>query len=157
VQQDAYDVLIGSAISVGDIEAAWIASDRSRAPRFTELLRQTDAVIDSLSPESRVRLHNLRLRVAALAEQRSELLDGYSLDGKPEPDKDSDPNGPQSAVFVGSAAVGAMHDPKYQAFIDDAYALVATGELLARSTYYNHSWTTLSLLMLSGNLVEYAP
>jgi hypothetical protein len=34
---------------------------------------------------------------------------------------------------------------------------VATGELLARSTYYNHSWTTLSLLMLSGNLVEYAP
>jgi tetratricopeptide (TPR) repeat protein/CHAT domain-containing protein len=74
VQQDAYDVLIGSAISVGDIEAAWIASDRSRAPRFTELLRQTDAVIDSLSSESRVRLRNLRLRVAALAEQRSELL-----------------------------------------------------------------------------------
>jgi endo-1,4-beta-D-glucanase Y len=85
------------------------------------------------------------------------IVDGYALDGTPEPDPASEMNGPQSAVFVGSAAVGAMHDAKYQSFIDDAYALVATGELLARSLYYNHSWTTLSLLMLSGNLIEYAP
>ena len=85
------------------------------------------------------------------------IVDGYALDGSPEPDPASDPNGPQSAVFVGSAAVGAMHDAKFQSFIDDAYGRVATGELLARSIYYNMSWTTLSLLMLSGNLVEFAP
>jgi endo-1,4-beta-D-glucanase Y len=84
------------------------------------------------------------------------IVDGYALDGTPEPDPNTTA-GLQSAVFVGSAAVGAMHDAKYQTFIDEAYARVATGELLARSIYYNHSWTTLSLLMLSGNLIEYTP
>jgi hypothetical protein len=58
-------------------------------------------------------------------------------------------------VFVGTAAVGAMHDAKFQTFIDEAYALVATGELLARSRYYNLSWTPLTLLMLTGNLNEF--
>ncbi|MDQ2645092.1 MAG: glycosyl hydrolase family 8 [Myxococcota bacterium] len=85
----------------------------------------------------------------------AKIVDGYALDGTPEPDKDSAPNGPQSAVFVGTAAVGAMHDPKFQSFIDEAYALVATGELLARSRYYNLSWTPLTLLMLTGNLNEF--
>lgn len=85
----------------------------------------------------------------------SKIVDGYDLNGTPHPDPDSDPNGPQSAVFVGSAAVGAMHDAKFQGFIDDAYALVATGTLLARSRYYNLSWTALSLAMLTGNLVQY--
>lgn len=83
------------------------------------------------------------------------IVDGYSLDGKPEPDPDSDPMGPQSAVFVGGAAVGAMHDPEFMALTQEGYSLVATGELLARSTYYNMSWTALSLLMLTGNLIEY--
>jgi len=85
----------------------------------------------------------------------SKIVDGYDLNGMPHPDPDSDPNGPQSAVFVGSAAVGAMHDATFQSFINDAYALVATGTLLARSRYYNLSWTALSLAMLTGNLAEY--
>jgi hypothetical protein len=85
----------------------------------------------------------------------SKIVDGYDLNGTPHPDPDSDPNGPQSAVFVGSAAVGAMHDASFQSFVNDAYALVATGQLLARSRYYNLSWTALSLAMLSGNFVEY--
>jgi endo-1,4-beta-D-glucanase Y len=83
------------------------------------------------------------------------ITDGYELDGTPRPDADSPAGSPQSAVFVGTAAVGAMHAPGFQAFIDAAYANVATGELLARSRYYNLSWTTLTLLMLSGNLLEY--
>jgi endo-1,4-beta-D-glucanase Y len=83
------------------------------------------------------------------------MVDGYGLDGSPQRDPKSDPNGPQSAVFVGTAAVGAMHDPKYQTFIDEAYGLVATGNLLARSTYYNQSWTVLTLLMLTGNLNQW--
>lgn len=85
----------------------------------------------------------------------AQIVDGYDLDGTPRPDPARPADDPQSAVFVGCAAVGAMHDPRYQAFIDEAYALVNTGELLARSRYYNLSWTVLSLLMLSGNLVEY--
>jgi hypothetical protein len=48
-----------------------------------------------------------------------------------------------------------MHAATYSSFIGDAYGRVATGELLARSRYYNLSWTTLTLLMLTGNLVEY--
>jgi endo-1,4-beta-D-glucanase Y len=83
------------------------------------------------------------------------ITDGYDLDGTPRPDADSPPGSPQSAVFVGTAAVGAMHAPGFQAFIDAAYANVATGELLARSRYYNLSWTTLTLLMLTGNLSEF--
>jgi Glycosyl hydrolases family 8 len=85
----------------------------------------------------------------------SSIVDGYDLDGTPHPDPDSDPNGPQSAVFVGSAAVGAMHDATFQSFENDAYALVATGQLLSRSRYYNLSWTALTLAMLTGNLAEY--
>jgi hypothetical protein len=83
------------------------------------------------------------------------IVDGYTLRGEPAPDPRSARPNPGSAVFVGSAAVGAMHDPRYQAFIDAAYARVRTGTLLARSRYYNHSWTVLSLLMLTGNLADF--
>lgn len=83
------------------------------------------------------------------------IVDGYDLNGTAHPDPDSPAGSPQSAVFVGSAAVGAMHGASFAPFIGDAYGLVATGELLARSRYYNLSWTTLTLLMLTGNLVEY--
>jgi endo-1,4-beta-D-glucanase Y len=81
------------------------------------------------------------------------ITDGYLLDGTPAPDPRAQLPSPGSAVFVGGAAVAAMHDARYQGFVDEAYALLATGELLARSRYYNECWTVLSLLMLTGNLV----
>ncbi|HEV8548752.1 MAG TPA: glycosyl hydrolase family 8 [Polyangiaceae bacterium] len=81
--------------------------------------------------------------------------DGYHLDGRPCPDRKTPQPNPGSAVFVGCAAAGAMHDARYQAFVDAAYARVRTGKLLARSRYYNHCWTVLSLLMLTGNFVEF--
>jgi endo-1,4-beta-D-glucanase Y len=84
-----------------------------------------------------------------------QIGDGYELSGKPAPDPLTPRPNPGSAVFVGCAAVGAQHSPDYQAFLDAAYARVRTGELLARSRYYNHCWTVLSLLMLTGNLVEF--
>jgi endo-1,4-beta-D-glucanase Y len=82
--------------------------------------------------------------------------DGYHLDGRPCPDRKTPQPNPGSAVFVGCAATGAMHDSKYQSFLDAAYARVRTGQLLARSRYYNHCWTVLTLLMLTGNFVEFA-
>jgi hypothetical protein len=85
------------------------------------------------------------------------IVDGYDLGGAPHPDPATPPGSPQSAVFLGGASVGAMHDARFRVFIDDTYARVATGELLARSRYYNLSWTALSLLMQTGNLVEYPP
>jgi endo-1,4-beta-D-glucanase Y len=80
------------------------------------------------------------------------IVDGYTLDGRPAPDPRAARPNPGSAVFVGAAAVGAMHDEAHRAFIDAAYERVRSGELLARSRYYNHCWTVLSLLMLTGNL-----
>ena len=85
------------------------------------------------------------------------IVDGYELDGTPRPDPATPPGSPQSAVFLGSAAIGAMHDGKYLALLEDGYARVATGQLLARSRYYNLSWTVLSLAMLTGNLFDYGP
>jgi hypothetical protein len=85
------------------------------------------------------------------------IVDGYDLNGMPHPDPGTPAGSPQSAVFVGGAAVGAMHDAAFRSLVDAAYASVATGNLLARSRYYNLSWTALSLLMLTGNYVEYPP
>ena len=85
----------------------------------------------------------------------AQIVDGYSLDGRAAPDPRATRPNPGSAVFVGCAAVGAMHDPAHQAFIDAAYARVRRGDLLARSRYYNHSWTVLSLLMMTGNLFDF--
>jgi endo-1,4-beta-D-glucanase Y len=85
------------------------------------------------------------------------IVDGYALDGTPAPDPRSPADNPGSAVFVACAAAGAMHDPNYQDFVDAAYARVRTGKLLTRSRYYNHCWTVLGLLMLTGNLLELPP
>ena len=74
VQQDAYDVLINAAIRTGDVERAWMESDRARARRFTELLQQTGAALSEMAAGEQQRYMNLRLRVAMLAEQRSGFL-----------------------------------------------------------------------------------
>ncbi len=78
------------------------------------------------------------------------IFDGYALDGTPRPEAAQEPS--RSAVFVGSAGVGAMSSPEHGAFVAGTADKVATLELLVRSTYYNESWTALSLLMMSGNL-----
>jgi endo-1,4-beta-D-glucanase Y len=105
--------------------------------------------------EPRARAHLAKTSAFFSAIGADQIGDGYRLSGEPAPDpKTIQPNA-GSAVFVGCAAVGAMHDPKYQPFIDAAYARVRTGKLLARSRYYNHSWTVLSLLMLTGNFIEF--
>jgi endo-1,4-beta-D-glucanase Y len=79
------------------------------------------------------------------------IVDGYNLDGTPRPANSSG----QSAAFVGPAAVGAMADPAYLSLLEEGYAAVATYELLVGGEYYDGSWTMLSLLMLSGNFLDY--
>lgn len=83
------------------------------------------------------------------------IVDGYCLDGTPAPDPLSRTSELGSAVFVGCAAVGAMHDSRFTHFLNQAYARVRTGKLLARSRYYNHCWTVMTLLMLTGNFVTF--
>jgi endo-1,4-beta-D-glucanase Y len=82
----------------------------------------------------------------------SNIVDGYNLDGTPHPGNSG--TGIQAASFVGPAGVGAMSDAKYQQFVDDAYAKVATLQLAAGTIYYQSSWTALSLLMMTGNLID---
>jgi hypothetical protein len=79
------------------------------------------------------------------------IVDGYNLDGTRRPANAAG----QSDAFVGPAAVGAMADPAHRALLEEGYAAVATYELLVGGEYYDGSWTMLSLLMLSGNFLDY--
>jgi endo-1,4-beta-D-glucanase Y len=79
------------------------------------------------------------------------IADTYAIDGTPEPQH---PGG-HSAAFVGTAGVGAMSAPTYSQFVNDAYAGVATRTYLAGGTYYEDSWTVMSLLMMSANFLDY--
>jgi len=88
------------------------------------------------------------------AQGAKNIYDGYALDGSPRPEAASEPS--RSAVFVGSAGVGAMSSPSYAEFVAGTYTEVASLKLLVRSTYYNESWTALSLLMMSGNFLNLA-
>jgi endo-1,4-beta-D-glucanase Y len=80
------------------------------------------------------------------------MVDGYDLDGTPHPQFVT-AGGPRAASFVGPAGVGAMGTgTSYLKLRDDAYASVATLADLAGSTYYQESWTVLSLQMMTGLL-----
>jgi endo-1,4-beta-D-glucanase Y len=81
----------------------------------------------------------------------SKIADGYAIAGTPMPQH---PGG-HSAAFVGPAGVGAMNSPANASFIDDAYAGVATRTYLVGGTYYEDSWTAMSLLMMTGNFLDY--
>lgn len=109
--------------------------------------------VEYATPSAREYLAKISRFFAAIGADA--IVDGYALTGVPEPDPHSQIPNLGSAVFVGSAAVAAMHDVRYQDFVDACYARVRTGQLLARSRYYNQCWTVLSLLMLSGNLVTF--
>ncbi|MEI9948814.1 MAG: glycosyl hydrolase family 8 [Pseudomonadota bacterium] len=80
-----------------------------------------------------------------------QIVDGYNLDGTPRPENQSG----QSAAFVGPAVVGAMSSMSYSPFMQEGYESVATMNLLVGGDYYDESWTVLSLLMLSGNFLDY--
>ncbi len=82
------------------------------------------------------------------------LVDGYDLNGTPHPQFVTT-GGPRAASFVGPAGVGAMATgTTYTKLRDDAYASVATLTDLAGSTYYQESWTALSLQMMTGLLQD---
>jgi len=82
------------------------------------------------------------------------MVDGYDLNGTPHPQFVTT-GGPRAASFVGPAGVGAMATgTTYVKLRDDAYASVATLTQLAGSTYYQESWTALSLQMMTGLLQD---
>ena len=48
-----------------------------------------------------------------------------------------------------------MSSAAYGGFVHDAYAGVATRTYLVGGTYYEDSWTAMSLLMMTGNFLDY--
>ncbi|HEY3592220.1 MAG TPA: glycosyl hydrolase family 8, partial [Polyangiaceae bacterium] len=81
----------------------------------------------------------------------SKIADGYNLNGSPMPEH----SGQGSAAFIGPAGVGAMSDPTFSSFMNQTYTSVAAGNLMAGGVYYEESWTVMSLLMMSGNFLDY--
>jgi endo-1,4-beta-D-glucanase Y len=78
------------------------------------------------------------------------MVDGYELNGNPRPEFVT-AGGPRAASFVGTAGVGAMATGAAHATLrNDAYTSVATLMQLAGSTYYQTSWTALTLQMMTG-------
>jgi endo-1,4-beta-D-glucanase Y len=82
------------------------------------------------------------------------IVDGYELNGTPKPEFPDSHSG-LSAAFIGPAAVGAMSSATNQAFLDEAWSLLKQNNLWCGGQYYDESWTMLSMLMLSGNFLDY--
>ena len=87
------------------------------------------------------------------------ITDGYALTGAVQPQYDTSGTGAtgQSAAFVGPATVAAMAQAPYASFVQAGYDLLKTDTLLIGGPYYDQSWTVMSLLMMSGNYLDYVP
>jgi len=87
------------------------------------------------------------------------IVDGYDLNGNRHGQFFTGTGAPtlaqQSASFLGPAGVGAMVSNTYQTFITESYQRVATGKLKVGGAYYDESWAVLSLLMMTGNFLDY--
>jgi endo-1,4-beta-D-glucanase Y len=80
----------------------------------------------------------------------SAIVDGYNLDGTPSSGAKTG-----AAPFIGPAAVGAMSAASNQSFVDGAYTLLAQDNSFQGGEYYASSWTVMSLLMMTGNFLDY--
>jgi endo-1,4-beta-D-glucanase Y len=87
------------------------------------------------------------------AQGAGKLTDEYELDGTPRPAAAPIASS-RSAVVVGCAGVAAMTDPACREFAAESYDLIATLELTARSTYYQLSWTAMTLAFMTGEYVD---
>jgi len=87
------------------------------------------------------------------------IVDGYDLNGARHGQFFTGTGAPtlsqQSASFLGPAGVGAMVSNTYQTFINESYSRVATGQLKIGGAYYDESWAVMSLLMMTGNFLDY--
>jgi hypothetical protein len=82
------------------------------------------------------------------------IVDGYNMDGTVASGANAVSKG-QSAAFLGPAGVGAMGVTSSQAFLDAVYNLVKGDNLFIGGEYYDSSWTVMSLLMMTGNFLDY--
>jgi endo-1,4-beta-D-glucanase Y len=86
------------------------------------------------------------------------ILDGYELNGTDKPEFPGGTYKGLSAAFIGPAGVGAMvpqSGKDYQSFVDDVYAHLRENNMWTGGQYYDESWTVLSLLMMTGNYIDF--
>ena len=87
------------------------------------------------------------------------IVDGYELTGAKRvqfsPATGTPTIAQQSASFLGPAGVGAMVGATYQTFINESYTRVATMQANVGGAYYDESWAVMSLLMMTGNMLNY--
>jgi endo-1,4-beta-D-glucanase Y len=170
VIQTAYDT-IGNALNAGNknqsngLVPAWCSSDG--APNGGALgigqTAPTNYQYDSCRTPFRIALDWCWFGTTAARDYTAKtsaffsgigaanIADGYNLDGTARPQH----AGQRSAAFIGPAGVGAMTSSTYQTLVDQSYATVASGTALAGGAYYEESWTVLSLLMMTGNFLDY--
>jgi hypothetical protein len=85
----------------------------------------------------------------------SAIVDGYNMDGTVASGANPVSKG-QSAAFLGPAGVGAMGSGNSaQSFLDATYTLLKGDNLFIGGEYYDSSWTVMSLLMMTGNFLDY--
>ncbi len=90
---------------------------------------------------------------SGLAGGAAAIVDGYNMDGSVNSSAHTASQG-QSAAFLGPAGVGAMATTS-QPFLDATYNLVKGDNLFVGGEYYDSSWTVMSLLMMTGNFLDY--
>jgi len=87
------------------------------------------------------------------------IVDGYELTGAKKvqfsPANTAPTLAQQSASFLGPAGVGAMVAGTYQTFLNDTYARVVPMQANVGGAYYDESWAVMSLLMMTGNYLNY--
>jgi endo-1,4-beta-D-glucanase Y len=96
------------------------------------------------------------------------IVDGYYLSGTPKPQYDLGGVTVLAASFVGPATCGAMPEGTSgaESFVQDGYDHLITAAwaanhddttMLVGGQYYDQCWTVMSLLMMSGNFLNYCP
>jgi endo-1,4-beta-D-glucanase Y len=159
VAQVSYQVLEACANDSTGLVPDWCSANGtalSNGPNYTWDAARTpwrialDACMNG-TPEAITYLTRLsgffgKLRVGQIA-------NGYKLDGTAM----STQNG--AMAFVGPAGVGAMGVPngQFQQFVDNVQSNLATTSISSGGTftYYNTSWALLSMLVMSGNFIDY--
>jgi endo-1,4-beta-D-glucanase Y len=84
----------------------------------------------------------------------AKVVDGYELNGSPKPQFPDKYSG-LSAAFIGPAGVGAMSSAANQSFVNDVWGLLKQNNMWCGGQYYDESWTMMSMLMMSGNFIDY--
>ena len=158
VVDSSYKILAASADKNTGLVPAWCKADGSNAGR--EYYYQYDACrtpfrialdyCDNAEPRA---LEYLR-KVGAFFDQigAGGIKDGYELNGTPRSNW-------TSAAFTGPAGVAGMIGGDLTDLTTDAYTelLVFGGKSPTQGySYYNSSWHLLSLLVMSGNFLDYS-